>query len=176
MMFITTKRGDEGETDLLFGKRISKTHPRIEAIGSVDELSAQLGFVKLEARNDDLKELVEQIQTKLIHLMGELATLPADLDLYVQKQYGSVITEDIEFIESKTKEIESGGIQFKGWLKSGERNSYLAAYLHVCRTICRRAERQSWFLNSEGDYNNACLYLNRLSDLLWLLAAQIEKK
>ncbi len=84
-MSIITGRGDSGDTDLLFGKRIAKTSLRIEALGNVDELNAALGLARSAANNSDWIALIDTIQERLVGLMGQLAYLPQDDSLYLEK-------------------------------------------------------------------------------------------
>lgn len=167
-MAIITKRGDEGETDLMFGKRASKVSARIEALGAVDEVNAQLGVVRVHAEDESLIQWINEVQENLINLMGELATETADLPAYKEKGYGLLKEEEVEKLEQMAREHEQSGNTFRGWVRPGQDNSLLTAHLHVCRTVIRRAERRCWAVGLERRIS--CLYLNRLGDVLWLVA------
>lgn len=101
--------------------------------------------------------------------MGIIATEPCDYEKYITKGYGLITEDDVIELESLAKKHEDDGNTFKGWIRPGADGSLLTAQLHVCRTICRRAERSCWAV--ETDNNLPCLYLNRLADILWLLAS-----
>jgi len=167
-MAIIMNRGDQGETDLLFGKKAQKTSERIEALGAVDELNAHLGMARLYA-GDDLIAWVDQVQKALVNLMGELATLPEDRKAYLEKGYGTISEEEIQSLERLAKEQEEQGNTFKGWVRPGQDGSTLRAQIHVCRTVCRRAERRTWAVEMESRLPS--IYLNRLADTLWLLGS-----
>ena len=96
-MAITTKRGDYGETDLMFGRRVPKDHPRVVAVGAIDELNANLGIVRVLSQ--DAGEIIEHIQNDLIILMGEISTLPEDLDLYQKKGFERFEEKRTEILE-----------------------------------------------------------------------------
>lgn len=172
-MSITTKRGDDGDTDLLFGKRISKGAARVEAIGSVDELNAALGMVRAEA-DPETEGIVDDLQALLVGLMGELAVMPEDAERYAQSDYPSIGDEEVGRVERLGREIESAGVKFEGWARPGANGNQTGARLDVARTVCRRVERRVLELG-DGVGNPAIpLFLNRLSDLLWLLARRTE--
>ena len=166
-MSIITKRGDAGRTDLLFNKKAEKTSPRIECLGAVDELNAHLGLARVHASDEQLTEWIDGVQQALINLMGEVATEPADLPKYIEKGYGMIQTAEVEGLEALAAAQEKTGNTFRGWVRPGKDDSMLTAQLHVCRTVCRRAERRCWALEMESRL--VCLYLNRLADVLWLI-------
>jgi cob(I)alamin adenosyltransferase len=171
---IVTKTGDRGTTALMFNRRVPKTHPRIEACGAVDELNAALGLARASSGNDAVKSNLEQIQRELVGLMGELATLPEDSDRYLKDGYPVITAQMTQRLEGLVKEIESQNVSFKGWATPGA--NLASATLDVARTICRRAERRVCELREKGEVKNQeiLVYLNRLSDLLWLMARQAE--
>jgi cob(I)alamin adenosyltransferase len=171
-MSIITGRGDSGETDLLFGKRVAKTGSRVEALGAVDELNAALGLARASGLADEVEEIVDQVQEKLVGLMGQLACLPEDAGRYDEKGYAKVIEEDVKWLEAKAHEFEERGIRFTGWARPGVEHSLARAGLDVARAVARRAERRVWQLHEEGEVvpETVRLYFNRLSDLLWILA------
>jgi cob(I)alamin adenosyltransferase len=175
-MSIATKTGDDGTTGLMYGRRVSKTHPRVEACGAVDELNAALGMARATAVKNFVSENLFWIQKSLVDVMGEIGVLPEDLPRYVKNGYSLVTPAMTAKLDALVKEIESQNINFKGWATpGGTKNS---AALDVARTVCRRAERCVCALKVAGDLPNAeiVIYLNRLSDLLWLFARWVETK
>ena len=173
-MSIVTKTGDRGTTALMFNHRVSKTHPRVETCGAVDELNAALGLARAASASAPVKSNLEQVQRELVGLMGELATLPADLERYVKGGYAVISADMTRRLEELVKDLESQNISFKGWATPGA--NLAAATLDSARTVCRRAERRVCELQEQGEVKNTeiLVYLNRLSDLLWLLARQAE--
>ena len=167
-MSIITKTGDDGTTSLLFGKRVSKSHPRVVAYGQVDELSSALGFCRASTQSTNTRQRILEIQQTLIQLMSELATDDTDQPKYHQK-YGkdavskSAIGQLTELIQKK--EI---AFPFKGWKCAGD--TLPDAFFDQARTTCRRAERSVVALKESGFAVRQELiqYLNRLADLLWL--------
>jgi cob(I)alamin adenosyltransferase len=173
-MSIVTKTGDQGTTALMYNRRVSKCHPRVEAYGAVDELNAAVGLARAAEQHDFVRTNLLSIQKDLVVLMGELATAVEDLPRYVRDGYSPVTAEMTTRLEGATHEIESAGISFKGWATPGA--NLPAATLDVARTVCRRAERRVCGLHEAGQLKNpeVIVYLNRLSDLLWLLARWAE--
>ncbi|MDX1679504.1 MAG: cob(I)yrinic acid a,c-diamide adenosyltransferase [Akkermansiaceae bacterium] len=171
-MSIITGRGDSGESDLLFGKRIAKGSVRLEALGDVDELNAALGVARAEAGEGEWSDLIDAIQQKLVGLMGQLATLPEDEARYAEKGYATISDEDVQWITDKAKAFEAAGIRFEGWARPGEEGCSARAHIDLARSIARRAERSVWRLHQGGEVVPQALrlFLNRLSDLLWILA------
>jgi cob(I)alamin adenosyltransferase len=173
-MSIATKTGDSGRTALMFGRRVPKNHPRVEAYGTVDELNAALGMARATATEDFVTRNLPVIQKDLIVLMGELGVLPEDMPRYVKDGYSLVTPAMTAKLDTLVKEIESQNVTFKGWATPGA--TLHSAALDVARTVCRRAERRVCALKESGDPVNAeiIIYLNRLSDLLWLFARWVE--
>ena len=175
-MSIATKTGDAGTTGLMYGRRVPKHHPRVEAYGTVDELNAALGLARSAAEHDFVSGNLIAIQKELVVLMGELCVQPEDLGRYVTDGYSLVTPEMTAKLDALVKEIESQNVSFKGWATPGATKS--SAALDVARTVCRRAERRVNALKHSGEMRNAeiLIYLNRLSDLLWLFARWVETK
>ena len=175
-MSIVTKTGDDGTTALMYGRRVPKNHPRVEAYGTVDELNAALGLARATVREDFLRENLLAIQKDLVVLMGELAVLPEDLPRYVKDGYSVVTPAMTAKLDALVREIEAQNVSFKGWATPGATSA--SAALDVARTVCRRAERRVCALKEAGELKNAeiVVYLNRLSDLLWLMARWVETK
>ncbi|MFT3992157.1 MAG: cob(I)yrinic acid a,c-diamide adenosyltransferase [Luteolibacter sp.] len=170
-MSIITRRGDSGETDLLFGARIAKTSLRMEVVGTIDELNAALGLARAMA-SPEMVALIDGIQSRLIGLMGELATLPQDVPEYQEKNYPRITDSDVAWIFETATAYEKRGIRFTGWAIPGAEGSLGRAGLDFARTVARRAERNVWKLHESGEpvSESIRLFFNRLSDLLWILA------
>jgi cob(I)alamin adenosyltransferase len=174
-MSIATKTGDGGLTGLMYNRRVSKCHPRVEAYGTVDELNAAIGLARASSATAGQNSRLEGIQKDLVILMGELATQPEDLPRYIKDGY-PVVTKDLTAkIDVIVRDIESRKISFKDWATPGGNTA--AATLDVARTTCRRAERRICALQEAGQLQNAeiIIYLNRLSDALWLMAREAEQ-
>ena len=173
-MSIATKTGDNGTTGLMYGRRVPKHHPRVEAYGTVDELNAALGQARAMAEHDFVRANLIAIQKELVVLMGELCVQPEDLGRYVQEGYALVTPEMTAKLDALVQEIEAQNISFKGWATPGATKS--SAALDVARTVCRRSERRVSALKHSGEMRNAeiLIYLNRLADLLWLFARWVE--
>ena len=175
-MSIVTKSGDGGTTGLMYNRRVSKCHPRVEACGAVDELNAAIGLARATAEQDCVREHLLAVQQDLVLLMGELGTATEDLPRYVKDGYALVTSGLTARVESLIREIEAVNVIPKDWATPGA--SVAAAALDLARTVCRRAERRACALQERGQLRNAeiIVYLNRLSDLLWLLARLGELK
>lgn len=173
-MSIVTKSGDAGATGLMYGRRVSKCHPRVEACGCVDELNAALGVARAATLDVWVRENLEGIQHDLIQLMGELATAPEDLARFGQDGFRVVTPELTAKLDQLVGEVEAQSVSFHGWATPGDTPS--SAALDLARTICRRAERRVCALHEAGELKNPeiIVYLNRLSDLLWLFARWVE--
>ncbi len=178
-MSIATKQGDGGKTDMLFGCRIPKSHPRIHALGAVDELNAALGLLRATALRVETNQFVAKIQMWLITLMGELAT-PAGEEKRYAKTHPDLLTEaKTAFLDEWVAKLEKDGcLEFKGWVLPGAAGVISGAHADLARTVCRRAERNVVDLEgtSEAVPNHEITrFLNRLSDVLWLLARWEER-
>jgi cob(I)alamin adenosyltransferase len=175
-MSIVTKTGDKGMTALMYGRRVSKCHPRVEAYGCVDELNTALGVARATAEHDFLRENLLVIQRDLVTLMGELATAVEDLPRYVKDGYSLVTSQMTHELDALVKEIEAQSVSFKGWATPGA--CVNSAALDVARTVCRRAERRVCALQEADQLQNSeiIIYLNRLADLFWLMARWVEMR
>jgi cob(I)alamin adenosyltransferase len=178
-MSITTRRGDQGSTDMLFGHCVLKNHPRIHALGAVDELNAALGLVRVTAKTAVAKENAPQFQMELIALMGELATPTGEEARYRETHPQHIGEENVKRLDGLVESMErEGALKFKGWALPGEAGELGAAHCDVARTVCRRAERSVMDLHGAADEvpnKEIVRYLNRLSDVLWLMARMEEK-
>jgi cob(I)alamin adenosyltransferase len=173
-MSITTKRGDGGTTDLLFGKRVPKNDARMDAIGAVDELNAIMGVVRVHSNRARLDEWTNEFQERLTGLMGELAVIPEDVLKYVEKGFPMISEEDVAALEEKIKQLEAEVPPATDWVRPGAAGHQTAAYLDLARTICRRAERRILDLGDGVPNQQVRLFMNRASDFLWLLARELE--
>jgi cob(I)alamin adenosyltransferase len=175
-MSIATKTGDDGTTGLMYNRRVSKCHPRVEAYGAVDELNAALGSARALLHGDALGGQLLAIQKSLVILMGELATALEDLPRFLKDGFSVVTPELTVQIDAVVREIESQNVSFKDWATPGANPA--AAALDVARVTCRRAERRVCALREAGQLTNGemTVFLNRLSDALWLMARRAEHK
>jgi cob(I)alamin adenosyltransferase len=160
---IYTKLGDGGETHLGDMSRVPKTHPRIEAYGTVDELNSQIGVVlTLSDLSDDYRSWLEQIQNDLFDVGADIAA-PDD----PQRERLRVLPVQTEWLEQRCDEVNATLTPLKSFVLPG--GTAVAAHLHVTRTVCRRAERLA-VACGEDVSSEVVRYLNRLSDLLFILA------
>ena len=175
-MSIATKTGDGGTTGLMYGRRVPKNHPRVEACGAIDELNAALGLARATATEKFVSENLFWIQKSLVDVMGETGVPVEDLPRYEKDGYVIVSAAMTAKLDALVKEIESQNVSFKGWATPGATKN--SAALDVARTVCRRAERRVCDLKDAGALPNGeiVIYLNRLSDLLWLFARWAETK
>jgi cob(I)alamin adenosyltransferase len=174
---IVTKTGDKGETSLMYGRRLSKADPRVDAYGCVDELSAALGLARSIATDEFVSNQILAAQRDLIVVMGELATAPPDQERYVKDGFHITRTEMVDRVTGVIFDLEQDRSLYpKDWVIPG--GTAVSAALDFARTTCRRAERHiAAFSAGEGDFNPEILrYLNRLSDLCWVLARYAEKQ
>lgn len=174
-MSIVTKTGDGGTTALMYNKRVPKHHPRVAAYGTVDELNAALGLARSSTTEKFVSENLFSIQKDLVVLMGELCVQPEDLPRYLKDGFSPVTPALTTKLETLVREIEAQNVSFKDWATPGANPG--SATLDVARTVCRRAERGVCALNDAEKVNpEIIIYLNRLSDLLWLLARWAETR
>lgn len=163
-MKIYTKTGDQGETGLFGGPRVRKDDPRIEAFGDIDELNAALGVARCESLEEPLDRLLKAIQSELFDLGAQLASPgPA------RPTAPHVTAAHIERLEQAIDEYDGKLPPLRAFILPGGVRA--AALLHAARTICRRAERRVVTLSQQAEIaDEAVIYLNRLSDLLFVLA------
>jgi cob(I)alamin adenosyltransferase len=178
-MSISTRKGDSGHTDLLFGQRVAKHHPRIAALGDVDELNAALGLLRVHAATPEAEDVARTCQEHLIGLMGELATPVGGEARYQETHPQQLKAEHVAWLDGWVEKLErEGAFVFRGWVLPGAARHAGGAQADFARTVCRRAERAILALDATGDaLPNADVvrFLNRLSDVLWLLARWEEK-
>jgi cob(I)alamin adenosyltransferase len=176
-MSIATKTGDSGQTALMYGTRVPKTEPRVEAYGTVDELNAALGLVRATSDEKLVQQFVLPVQKELVILMGELAVADQNRERYLNDGYEVVTAAMVDRLTDVVNDLEKNyHVDFKHWATPGHNLS--SAALDLARTTCRRAERRVVALGDTTNYVNpeSIRYLNRLSDILWLFARYIETK
>lgn len=167
-MKIYTKTGDKGQTSLYDGSRIDKTSLRVESYGTIDELNSYIGLACKFIDDDKILNLLFKIQQKLFFVAGELATVEKDKYTYKIREKDVIELENI--IDDYLPKIEG----LDKFIIPGSSKS--SAGLHVCRTICRRAERRILDLNKKEEVSDALIkFINRLSDVLYTFARYLEK-
>ncbi len=169
MVKIYTKTGDGGTTGLIGGKRVKKTHPRIIAYGAVDELNSAIGIILSLRLDSDINELLTQIQNHLFVVGADLANPTLnDTSSRVSIDMCTSLEKNIDRLENELSPITyfilPGGGQ-------------VASQIHLARSICRRAEVNIIELSESEQINKNCqIYMNRLSDLLFVMARSINKR
>jgi cob(I)alamin adenosyltransferase len=163
---IYTKTGDSGETALLGGARVSKADPRVAAYGEVDELNAWLGLVRSAQPHEQLSVMVERIQRDLFAIGARLADPAGTVTARVAKT--AVTHDDITRLEEWIDLLEHDLPPLRRFILAG--GCPAAASCHVARTVCRRAERSVVALGADAVEGEVLVYLNRLSDLLFVMA------
>ncbi len=176
-MKIYTKTGDKGTTALFGGSRVPKSHYRIEAYGTVDELNANIGLIADQAIDKHTKDVLKDIQYNLFTLGAELATDPKKAKLKSGKDRLNISKLNDSHIEQLEKEIDKMNDdlpQMTHFILPGGHPT--VSYCHLSRCVCRRAERRAAALYQEEAFDDAILqYLNRLSDYLFVLARKLTK-
>jgi cob(I)alamin adenosyltransferase len=175
-MSIVTKTGDKGETSLMYGHRVSKGDTRVDAYGCIDELTAALGLARSIATNKFVSDEILAAQKDLIVVMGELATAPNDQERYAKDGFHITTPAMVDRVSAVIVDLEKDESLYpKDWVIPG--GAPVSAALDFARVTCRRAERHiAAFSTSDVKFNVEILrYLNRLSDLCWVLARYVEK-
>jgi len=161
---VITKSGDDGQTGLGDGKRVSKTHIRIQAIGAIDHLNSLLGWAKVKAGRSTKNDL-ERVQQDLFDLGGELAMPGIELQL--------LNAERLQWLEHETEKLNKSLPPLEEFILPG--GTELSARIHIVRTACRNTERDIVSLaKKKEDSNLHKVYLNRLSDYLFVLARKVQ--
>lgn len=176
-MKLYTKTGDEGETGLYGADRVSKTHPRVEAYGTVDELNSVLGTVRAalhltaaEGERTLLDRDLEYLQNALFDLGADLATRSGNR---YEEKLARMDAEDAMTLENMIDRYQEKAPPFTGFIHPG--GTLAAAQLQVARAVARRAEREVIRLGEVEEFNPAVrVYLNRLSDLLFIMARAVN--
>jgi len=164
-------RGDDGETDLLGGLRVHKSHPRVECIGEIDELSSFIGYsiALSNTRYPEIAKTLSEIQRALFKIGAELAAMD-------KKQVGEkrLVEEDVKSLESLIDKYGGELAEVRHFVYPG--GSLLGASLHIARAVARRAERRAVGLKMREEISPLIIkYLNRLSTLLFVLARYVNK-
>jgi cob(I)alamin adenosyltransferase len=172
---IATRTGDDGTTSLLYGQRVPKDHPQIEAVGAYDELNVALGAVKPLLADAASRTLVHGLQNNLVALMGEVACAETDAARYAASKFAKISAADVTALDAAVAALEARGLKFDGWATPGA--NALGAAFDTARGVARRAERRLCALPAHGRTVRPELrqFTNRLADLLWLLARQAEQ-
>lgn len=169
---IYTRSGDDGRTSLGNGTRVSKTDFRIEAIGTVDEVNSSIGIALLYVDDDSVVSLLKKIQNNLFDLGADLCVPDLDHDLDYKPL--RVTQQQIDFLESQIDHYNKDLSTLMSFVLPG--GTKASSYLHLCRTIARRAERLIVALKNESssDLEKPLIYMNRLSDLLFVLSRYLN--
>jgi cob(I)alamin adenosyltransferase len=168
-MKIYTKTGDDGTTGVQGGKRISKSNLRIKAYGAIDELNATIGLVLSKKFDDDIEDLLRNIQKDLFVAGSDLS----NPDLSNMKN--RITVEMVSNIEKNIDRLENKLPSITNFILPGGHE--VASLIHIARTIARRAETMAISLNEKEKINDECKkFLNRLSDLLFVIARTVNKK
>jgi cob(I)alamin adenosyltransferase len=169
---VYTKAGDQGQTALVGGTKVGKDEPRIEAYGTVDELNATIGLVRRANQEDPapavararIDAILGRVQNELFNLGSILATRPEDLTAKqprIEARHVEALEHDIDELNEGLPPLRSFTLPGGGWTSS---------YLHLARTVCRRAERRVVALGRSESVDPECVrYLNRLSDALYVI-------
>lgn len=164
---IYTKTGDKGTTSLLGGTKVPKSHLRIEAYGTVDELNSNIGLCKDTLTDNESRRVLQDIQGQLFAIGAALARDPAKA---TQMHIPDIRESDIIFLEQEIDRMEETLPPLKNFILPGGHTA--VSFLHIARCVCRRAERCCVHLDTEGGNTDPLIliYLNRLSDYLFVLA------
>jgi cob(I)alamin adenosyltransferase len=167
-MKIYTKTGDKGQTSLLGGTRISKSHPRIEAYGTIDELNSYIGLVRDQAVNENRKDILKEIQDRLFTIGSHLAIDRTK----TAKKVPDLLLSDVELLEKEMDSMDATLPELRFFVLPGGHQS--VSFCHVARTVCRRAERLVVAFAEEVEVEEIIItYLNRLSDYLFVLSRKM---
>ena len=171
-MKIYTKTGDSGDTSLFDNTRVSKTDARVDAYGEVDELNACLGAARAAGVGSDLAASLELIQKDLFALGARLADPSARIAPRVTK--AAITAKAVERLEQLIDQLDAETPPLRSFILPG--GSLGGALLHLARTVCRRAERRVVALGSNVVDRVLIVYLNRLSDLLFVMARAVNNR
>ena len=170
-MKIYTKTGDKGTTSLVGGTRVPKTHIRLEAYGTVDELNSNLGLLITYLLDGKDKDFLQQVQDRLFAVGSQLATDREKMEL---KEASIISSEQVEMVEREIDRLDTLLPPLSAFILPG--GSRGAALCHVCRTVCRRAERRILALAEQVEISSELLaYVNRLSDYLFVLSRKMNQ-
>lgn len=174
---IYTKTGDRGQTSLVGGTRVAKTHPRLEAYGTLDELNSVIGVIRSHLRENQLdtdllrthvEARLQRVQNCLFDIGSHLACESAEM----REKLPQIKPADLTALEADMDAWESELPPLRNFILPG--GSHLASFTHLARTVCRRAERATLALDSAELESEHVVYLNRLSDWFFLLARKFN--
>jgi cob(I)alamin adenosyltransferase len=170
-MKVYTKTGDRGETSLVGGKRVAKNHIRVEAYGAIDELISAVGVIRAGETDEHYKQLIFEIQNKLMNIAAILAS-----EGDTAKKMPEITGEDITTLENEIDKITATLPKLNSFVIPGGNLS--EAFVHLARSICRRAERTVVSLINGGHHVPEALeaYINRLSDFFFVFARRLNQK
>ena len=171
-MKIYTKTGDAGETSLFDNSRVSKADPRVDAYGEVDEVNACLGAALAAGVGDDIATMLTTVQKDLFAVGARLADPSSRIADRVTK--AAVTAEQIDLLERTIDRLETELPPLRRFILPG--GSPAGALLHLARTVCRRAERRVVALGTDSVEAGVIVYLNRLSDLLFVMARAVNHR
>ncbi|MFI5162452.1 MAG: cob(I)yrinic acid a,c-diamide adenosyltransferase [Sphingobacteriales bacterium] len=167
-MKIYTKTGDKGYTSLIGGTRVPKFHLRIESYGTVDELNSYIGMIRDQEISAHDKDLLKEIQDRLFTIGSSLAADPVKSKMVIP----DLNIEDIGLLEKEMDTINEQLPELRHFILPGGNNAI--SFCHIARCVCRRAERLAVHLSTESNVDEkVTVYLNRLSDYLFVLARKI---
>jgi cob(I)alamin adenosyltransferase len=165
---IYTKTGDKGKTSLIGGTRVAKYHLRIDCYGTVDELNSYIGVVKDSITDDHVENVLYEIQDRLFTVGSILASDPGKSKMKIPGLHKG----DVTLLENEIDSMSAHLPELKNFVLPGGHT--VASYCHVARCVCRRAERLAVHLKHKSDVPDlVIIYLNRLSDYLFVLARKI---
>jgi len=167
-MKIYTKTGDTGETSLIGGTRVFKHHIRIETYGTVDELNSVIGMLRDVIGDDHEKNILKEVQDRLFTIGSNLAADPEKSKMKLPDLHDS----DVELLEKEIDRMNESLPELRTFILPGGHSH--ASWCHIARCVCRRAERLVSHLSQEEEVSEKILiYLNRLSDFLFVLARKV---
>ncbi|KAA9340778.1 cob(I)yrinic acid a,c-diamide adenosyltransferase [Adhaeribacter soli] len=170
-MKIYTKTGDKGETSLIGGTRVKKSHVRIESYGTIDELNSYIGLVRDQEVNAARKDLLKEIQDRLFTIGSSLASDPEKSKMKIPDLH----TEDITLLEKEIDQMNEELPPLRVFVLPGGHQS--VSFCHLARCVCRRAERLTIALQEESFVADLVIqYLNRLSDYLFVLSRKMAQE
>ena len=168
-MKIYTKKGDKGETSLLGGTRVSKSHIRIESYGTVDELNSWIGLIRDQQIDKDTKKILIHIQDRLFTIGSHLASDPTKHGIKIP----DIKEENVTALEKEMDKMNEVLPEMKNFVLPGGHS--IVSYCHIARCVCRRAERCVVHLANEEKVEGIIIkYLNRLSDYLFVLSRKLS--
>jgi len=168
-MKIYTRKGDSGDTSLMDGQIVNKHNLYVDAYGTIDELNSFLGLLKDYIKDDKIEDVLNNIQLKLFSI-GSILAAGKNQDI---SDKVNIEKKDVDFIELEIDKLNKNLPELKNFIIPGGHK--ISSYSHVCRSICRRAERKISELNKNSSLNsNILAYINRLSDYFFVLSRYLK--